>query len=122
MLKDKVAIVTGSASGIGFATAKGLAEEGVKVVMGDFNEALLKESAGKIGAVPVVADLSKRESCRNLVDVALEKYGRVDILCNIAGIQNVAPIVDFPEDKWDTIISLMLTAPFLLTKYCWNSM
>lgn len=122
MLKDKVAIVTGSASGIGFATAKGLAEEGVKVVMGDFNEALLKESAEKIGALPVVADLSKRESCRNLVDAALEKYGRVDILCNIAGIQNVSPIVDFPEDKWDTIISLMLTAPFLLTKYCWNSM
>lgn len=122
MLKGKVAIVTGSASGIGFATAEMLAKEGAQVVMADVNEALLKESAAKVGGDYFVADLSKRESCRALVDYALEKYGKTDILLNIAGIQNVASVEEFPEDRWDFMISLMLTAPFLLTKYTWPSM
>lgn len=122
MLKGKVAIVTGAASGIGYATAEMLVKEGAKVVMADVNEALLSEAADKVGGDCFAADLSKRESCRALVDYALEKYGKTDILVNVAGIQNVAAIDDFPEDRWDFMISLMLTAPFLLTKYTWPSM
>lgn len=122
MLKGKVAIVTGAASGIGFATAEMLIKEGARVVMADINEALLNEAAAKIGGDSFPADLSKREGCRALVDFAMEKYGKTDILVNVAGIQNVASIEDFPEDRWDFMISLMLTAPFLLTKYTWTSM
>jgi 3-hydroxybutyrate dehydrogenase len=122
MLVEKVGIVTGAASGIGFAVAETLSKEGVKVVMADVNEELLKESAAKVNGEYFVGDLSKRESCKRLVDTALEKYGKVDILVNVAGIQTVSPIEEFPEEKWDFMISLMLTAPFLLTKYCWNSM
>lgn len=122
MLKNKVAIVTGAASGIGFATAEMLVKEGAHVVMADVNEALLSEAAAKIGGDCFPADLSKREGCRALVDFALEKYGKTDILVNVAGIQNVASVEDFPEDRWDFMISLMLTAPFLLTKYTWPSM
>ncbi len=121
-MKDKVAIITGAASGIGFSTAEGLAKEGAKVVMADVNEEKLKTAAEKIGGIYLVADLSKRDNCKALVDMALDKYGKVDIHVNVAGIQNVSPVEEFPEDKWDFMISLMLTAPFLLSKYCWPSM
>lgn len=122
MLKDKVCIVTGAASGIGLAIAESFAKDGAKVVMADINEEKLREEAGRIGGVYLKTDLSKREDCKALVDFALSKYSKVDILINVAGIQTVSPIEDFPEDKWDFMISLMLTAPFLLTKYVWNSM
>ncbi len=122
MLANKIAIVTGAASGIGYAVANALTKEGAKVVMADVNEEKLKVAAQEVGGDFSVADLSKRKDCKALVDYALKKYGRVDILVNIAGIQNVASVEDFPEDKWDFMISLMLTAPFLLTKYCWSSM
>jgi len=119
MLNKKVAIVTGAASGIGFSVSEMLAQSGTKVVMADVNE---EESADQFGQSYYCADLSKRESCKALVDFALEKHGKVDILINVAGIQTVSPIEEFPEDKWDFMISLMLTAPFLLTKYVWPSM
>ena len=76
----------------------------------------------KIGGLFVKADLSTQQGCRALADAALAEYGRCDILVNNAGIQHVAPIDEFPEEKWDFIIRLMLTAPFLLCKYFWPSM
>ena len=122
MLNDKIAIVTGAASGIGYAVAQALRQEGAQVVMADVNEALLRESARKLGGVPFVGNLTKREDCRQLVDFTAQRFGRIDILANVAGVQHVCPIEEFPEDKWDFIISLMLTAPFLLTRYCWPYM
>lgn len=122
MLKDKVAIVTGAASGIGLATAEMLAKEGARVVLADINEAQLEAVSAKIGADALAVDLSKREGCRELADYAMKQHGRIDILVNVAGIQNVASVEDFPEERWDFMIALMLTAPFLLTKYAWPSM
>ena len=122
MLKDKVAIVTGAASGIGLATAEMLAKEGARVVLADINEAQLEAVSAKIGADALAVDLSKREGCQELADYAMKQHGRIDILVNVAGIQNVASVEDFPEERWDFMISLMLTAPFLLTKYAWPSM
>lgn len=122
MLKDKVCIVTGAASGIGLAISEAFANEGAKVVMADVNEAKLQEEAARIGAVYFRGDLSKRDDCKGLVDFAAEKYSKVDVLANVAGIQTVSPIEDFPEDKWYFMMDLMLTAPFLLTKYCWPYM
>ena len=122
MLKDKVAIVTGAASGIGLATAEMLAKEGARVVLADINETQLEAVSAKIGADALAVDLSKREGCRELTDYTMKQHGRIDILVNVAGIQNVASVEDFPEERWDFMISLMLTAPFLLTKYAWPSM
>ena len=122
MLKDKVAIVTGAASGIGLATAEMLAKEGARVVLADITEAQLEAVSAKIGADALAVDLSKREGCRELADYAMKQHGRIDILVNVAGIQNVASVEDFPEERWEFMISLMLTAPFLLTKYAWPSM
>lgn len=121
-MKNKVCIVTGAASGIGLAIAEAFAADGAKVVMADINEQKLSEEAAKIGADYIKTDLSKRQDCKALVDFALEKHSKVDVLVNVAGIQTVSPIEDFPEDKWDFMIDLMLTAPFLLTKYVWPSM
>ncbi len=122
MLESKVCIVTGAASGIGLAVAEAFSKDGTKVVMADINEEKLKSESERINADYFKVDLSKREGCKGLVDYTLDKYSKVDILINIAGIQTVSPIEDFPEDKWDFMINLMLTAPFLLTKYVWNSM
>ena len=90
--------------------------------MGDINEEKLKIESKRMSASFFKTDLSKRNDCQALVNFALTKYLKVDILVNVAGIQNVAPIEEFFEDKWDFMISLMLTAPFLLTKYVWPSM
>jgi 3-hydroxybutyrate dehydrogenase len=122
MLKDKVCIVTGAASGIGLAIAEMFAAEAAKVVMVDINEDQLKAHCERLHANYVVADLSKRADNKKVVDEAVKFYGTVDILVNVAGIQTVSPIEDFPEDKWDFMINLMLTSPFLLTRYSWPFM
>lgn len=122
MLKSKICIITGAASGIGLSIAEEFLKDGAKVVMADINEKELKTQSERIGGDYIKSDLSKREDCKKLVDYTLDKYSKVDILINVAGIQVVSPIEDFPEDKWDFIMSLMLTAPFLLTKYVWPSM
>jgi 3-hydroxybutyrate dehydrogenase len=118
----KVAIVTGGASGIGLACAERLARDGCAVVIADVNEKMGGEHARRLNSHFVSADLSQRQGCKNLVEEALHLHGTVHILVNNAGFQHVSPIEEFPEDQWDRMISLMLTAPFLLTRYCWPSM
>ena len=119
---SKVAIVTGAASGIGLACAERLAADGMKVVLADLNEKAGAEHAKRLGGSFVAADLSAREGCRRLVDAALKAYGTVHVLVNNAGYQHVSPIEDFPEEQWERMVALMLTAPFLLTRYCWPAM
>jgi len=118
----KVAIITGGASGIGLACAERLAADGMTVVIADMNEKTGAEHAKRLGSDFVLADLSKRAGCKQLVDETLKKHGTVHVLVNNAGFQHVSPIEDFPEDQWERMIALMLTAPFLLTRYCWPSM
>ncbi|MDP3306544.1 MAG: 3-hydroxybutyrate dehydrogenase [Erysipelotrichaceae bacterium] len=122
MLKDKVCIVTGAASGIGLAICEKLVEEQCKVVMIDVNEELLIKQSLRLQSPYVVADLALRKDCRDLVDFTVKKFGKVDILINVAGLQNIHPIEDFPEDTWDYMLNVMVTAPFLLSKYCWPYM
>jgi 3-hydroxybutyrate dehydrogenase len=121
-MSAKVALVTGAASGIGLACAERLAADGMKVVLADVNERAGAEHARRLGGTFVAADLTSRAGCRNLVERALQAYGTVHVLVNNAGYQHVAPIEDFPEDQWERMIALMLTAPFLLTRYCWPAM
>ena len=118
----KVAIVTGSASGIGLACAERLAADGMKVVIADMNEKAGTEHAKRLAGDFILGDLSKRGGCKQLVDETLKRHGTVHVLVNNAGYQHVSPIEDFPEDQWERMIWLMLTAPFLLTRYCWPAM
>jgi 3-hydroxybutyrate dehydrogenase len=119
---SKVAIVTGAASGIGLACAERLAADGMQVVLADVNDKAGSEHARRLGGTFVAADLASRTGCRKLVDAALKSHGTVHVLVNNAGYQHVAPIEDFPEDQWERMIAVMLTAPFLLTRYCWPAM
>ena len=119
---SKVAIVTGAASGIGLACAERLAADGMTVVLADLNEKAGLAQAKRLGGTFVGADLARRDGCRKLVDAALEAHGTVHVLVNNAGFQHVSPIEDFPEEQWEKMLSLMLTAPFLLTRYCWPAM
>ncbi len=121
-MSERVAIVTGGASGIGKAVAEALAGGGDKVVIADLNEADGKEFADTIRGHFVKVDLSRRANCKQLVDEALTHYGEVHILINNAGFQHIDPIEVFPEDTWDKMLAVMLTAPFLLTKYVWGAM
>lgn len=121
-MSNRVAIVTGGASGIGKAIAEAMAREGNQVVVSDINQQQGQEVAITIGGHFVATDLTQRAACRHLVDETLERYGRVDILVNNAGFQYINPIEDFAEDMWEKMIAVLLTAPFLLTKYVWPSM
>ena len=121
-MTQRVAVVTGAASGIGLAVAESLISKNYRVTMADVNAASGQNEADRLGAYFVHADLTDRSACKALIDAAVAKFGSVEVLINNAGIQHVSPVEDFPEDKWDFMISLMLTAPFLLTKYAWPHM
>ena len=121
-MKDKVAVVTGAASGIGFAIAKAMSETGAGVVLADVSAqagetalANLRESGGT--AEFVAGDISKSADVRRLMDVATKEFGRIDILVNNAGLQHIAPVVDFPEERWDYLLGVILTGTFLCCKY-----
>jgi 3-hydroxybutyrate dehydrogenase len=121
-LKDKISIVTGASSGIGLAISEALAKEGANVVIADIDVEGGNKAAKailKIGreSLFVRTDVSKRKECKRLIDKTVKKFGRIDILVNNAGLQHVSPVTEFQEDKWDLLISVMLTGTFLCTKY-----
>jgi len=118
----KIALVTGGASGIGLACAERLAADGMTVVIADMNEKAGTEHAKRLAGDFISSDLSKKSGCKQLVDATLKKHGTVHVLVNNAGFQHVSPIEDFPEEQWERMIALMLTAPFLLTRYRWPAM
>lgn len=117
----RVALVTGTSSGIGAAVVKHFCELGHQVLAVDFNPAG-KAVAEQAGAAFFEADLTDPDACRAAVADAVKRFGGVDILVNNAGIQHVASIETFPEEKWRQIMDLMLTAPFLLTQAAWLHM
>jgi 3-hydroxybutyrate dehydrogenase len=116
-LSGKTAVVTGAASGIGRAIATALAAQGARVAVADLDERGGKALASSIGGMFQRTDVSSADDCRALVGAAVREYGSVDILVNNAGLQHVAPIEDFPEEKWDYIVRVMLVGAFYLTKY-----
>lgn len=117
-LTGKSAVVTGAASGIGRAVAEDLAARGAKVLLADLDEQEGVAVAAKLpGALFQRTDVSSREECRALVARAEREWGRLDILVNNAGLQHVAPVEEFPEERWEQMIRIMLVGPFLLTRY-----
>jgi 3-hydroxybutyrate dehydrogenase len=102
----RVALVTGARGGIGAAIVERLQTDGWTVHGVDVDD----------------GDLTTREGNRAVVDAALAAHGRLDAIVPNAGFQHVAPVRDFPEETWDRLLALMLTSPFLLAKYAWESL
>ena len=123
MLKGKTAIVTGSTGGIGLGIATALAAAGCDVMLNGFGEpqaierrrAEIAERYG-VRAAYSAADMAKPVEIRELVADTVRRFGGLDILVNNAGIQHVAKIVDFPEERWDAVIAINLSAAFHASK------
>ena len=112
-LRDRSVVVTGAASGIGRAIAERLVDEGARVLSVD----LEADESGP--GEPFAADLTTRAGNRDAIEAAVVRFGRLDAVVANAGFQHVAPVADFPEERWDSLVALLLTSPFLLAKYAW---
>jgi 3-hydroxybutyrate dehydrogenase len=119
MLKGKTALVTGSTSGIGLAVARALAAEGANVTINGFGDkaAIEQERSGiekeyAVKALYSPADMTKPAEIAEMVRATAQTFGSLDVLVNNAGIQHVAPIEEFPVEKWDQIIAINLSSAF----------
>ncbi len=123
MLKGKVAVVTGSTSGIGLGIARSLAGAGADIVMNGFGDAAEIEALRsglerefKVRAIYLAADMANPAEIEALAQDATAKMGRIDIVVSNAGIQHVAPIQNFPPEKWDAVIAINLSSAFHLVR------
>jgi 3-hydroxybutyrate dehydrogenase len=115
MLKGKTALVTGSTSGIGLGIAKALARQGANIVLNGFGDTEGPKREVEALGVKVAyhgADMSKAADIEDMMKYAAAQFGRTDILVNNAGIQHVAPVEDFPPEKWDAILAINLSSAF----------
>lgn len=119
-MTGKAALVTGAASGLGRATALKLADAGADLTIVDVNAAALEETAaligGKVGVLVHATDLSDPAACRAAVDAAVARFGRLDALCNVAGLIYLANSREMPLDQYQRTIDVNLSAPFLLSQ------
>jgi 3-hydroxybutyrate dehydrogenase len=129
MAQTKSAIVTGSTSGIGLGVAEALAGAGYNVMLNGFGDAIVigdikSQLAAKFGVKVEYngADMSKPDEIAGLASAAEAAFGQVDIIVNNAGIQHVAPIEEFPIEKWDAIIAINMSAAFHLTRATFGGM
>ncbi|WP_289143001.1 3-hydroxybutyrate dehydrogenase [uncultured Brevibacillus sp.] len=127
LLEQQVALITGAASGIGLEIARTFAEEGAKVMIVDLNREAADAAALRLQnegheAVSFACDVTNEEQVKESLEQVVKIFGRLDVLVNNAGLQFVSPIEDFPTAKFEQMISIMLTAPFVAIKHAFPIM
>lgn len=118
-LKGRIAIVTGAARGIGFASAEKLAENGASVVLGDVNEPLVQEAAGRLKAkgyeaLAVRMDVGRNDSIREAIAAAVKAFGGIDIVVNNAGILSALSVEEMTREEWDKVLNVNLGGTFFV--------
>lgn len=127
LLQDRIALVTGAASGIGREIAEQLAREGARVVLADKDGDAAARSAAALaaqglGARGAACDVTREPELAATVEDVLARDGRLDVLVNNAGLQHVAPIEEFPTERFELLVRVMLIAPFVATKHAFPAM
>jgi len=122
MVKDNVLFITGAASGIGFEIAVSFLKNGAKVVFSDINQEKLLTITEELrnegfDCIGIPCDVTKEDDLKNAINLTMEKYGRIDVLINNAGLQHVSRLEDFPTERFEYLIKVMLVAPFMATKH-----
>ncbi|WNF36503.1 3-hydroxybutyrate dehydrogenase [Bacillaceae bacterium IKA-2] len=126
-IKNKVVFITGAASGIGLEIAESFAEKGAKVILTDLNEELVQKQTLSLKnrgfeVIGLKCNVSSEEEIKSTINEAYEHYGRLDILINNAGFQHVSPLEDFPTEKFELLLKVMVTGAFLGIKHAFPIM
>lgn len=123
MKKERTIVITGAAQGIGYAIAEKFNENGDFVAIFDLNEDAAHQAAEQIGnAKGYKVDVANEESVKTAMDAVVAERGAVDVLVNNAGLQFISPVDEFPEEKWDLVVDVILKGTFLATKHALPSM
>ncbi|PSL41375.1 3-hydroxybutyrate dehydrogenase [Planomicrobium soli] len=127
MVENKVALITGAASGIGYEISVDFARAGAKIVLTDINEEAVETAAKTLTdqgfeCIGLKCDVTSEEDLKQSIDAAVEAFGSLDILINNAGMQFISPIEEFPTEKYELLIKIMLVAPFVATKHAFPIM
>src|SRR5262249_15267008 len=108
------ALITGAASGIGAASARRMARDGAQLLLADLNGDGVKTLADELGQVSVQADVTRAADIQRMLDLAYQRWGRLDVLFNNAGIAEIRPLLELTEDAWDRMLAVNLRAVFFV--------
>lgn len=127
MVNNKVVLITGAASGIGYEISADFAEAGAKIVLTDVDEEAVKAAAQALKSkgldcIGIRCDVTSEEEIKNAIEQTVAHYGSLDVLINNAGLQYIAPLEEFPTEKYELLIRIMLIAPFIATKHAFPIM
>ncbi len=127
MVENKVVFITGAASGIGYEISADFAKAGAKIVLTDINKEAVEKAAAELKnqgfeAVGLKVDVTSETELEQAIKKTVETYGSLDVLINNAGMQFVSPIEEFPTEKFELLVKIMLVAPFVATKHAFPIM
>ncbi|MBT2569690.1 3-hydroxybutyrate dehydrogenase [Planococcus sp. ISL-110] len=127
MVDNKVVLITGAASGIGYEISSDFAEAGAKIVLTDINEEAVKKAAETLKSkgldcIGIKCDVTKEDDIKNAIEQTVAHFGSLDVLINNAGLQYISPLEEFPTEKYELLIRIMLIAPFIATKHAFPIM